>query len=763
MLARHVLVAAVALGAATTLPACVDDGPGDPLGATAQEVDTTPPTVTLVGPSTVFAPGTVNLTATAADASGIAKVRLFRGLTLWKEDFSAPYTAAIPVSLQDLGTQYYVALAYDNAGNTAMSIISTTVVAGARPIIASFTATPGSLPHGGGTVTLAWDVPGANQVTVTPPLDANHQATITQSTVFTLTATNLFGTSQASRAVMVAPALPPTVDAFTATPASLPIGGGAATLAWTVTGAEQVTIDQGIGDVTGASAQPVAPTATTTYTLTATSAGGTVTAKTTIDVATPPPPRFLVGPGGVDAGDCLATPCRTIAYAAGRSLGVGHVVLLDGTYDTSTQGNQPIDLPAGTHLIADHPSLATVKGLLVFPGGGHLEGVRIDRRAPNQTSTAGIKATGGALTIVGVDFAGRFDTEALLASGTATVAMTPGAVTDYTALTEAVPSTTIAARSFVRVLDSAQVVVDGGSFGGPGLGCGCSSVGNGTGAAMAVADTARLTLDHVVLRFHTRGLAALGAGRLEVRSSTVAPHAASAVGGYGVLLQSQLTTNAPTLRLQQSTLDGGGAVATGVRTNATGTTAHLELSMATIMNATTGVAAGAGTALTITGQFAQITANATAGIRCDGACDVDLTEGSLTGNGTSSSGAGALWLGTASVAYHLRLRGVVIASNGGPGALNAANNSAVVLRGNASSTFDLGSPGDPGGNELTNNVSGPATTSLYVETAGITVSARDNTFEASVQGADAVGAYPNHGAVTGCGRNYCVVSGGLSL
>jgi hypothetical protein len=46
-----------------------------------------------------------------------------------------------------------------------------------------------------------------------------------------------------------------------------------------------VSIDQGIGSVSASGSQTVSPTSTTTYTLTATNAGGTVTASCTVTIA----------------------------------------------------------------------------------------------------------------------------------------------------------------------------------------------------------------------------------------------------------------------------------------------------------------------------------------------------------------------------------------------------------------------------------------------------------------------------------------------
>lgn len=57
---------------------------------------------------------------------------------------------------------------------------------------------------------------------------------------------------------------------------------------WNVTGATSLSIDQGIGDVTGTSSRTVSASAGTTYTLTASNAQGSKTATTTVAVAAPP-------------------------------------------------------------------------------------------------------------------------------------------------------------------------------------------------------------------------------------------------------------------------------------------------------------------------------------------------------------------------------------------------------------------------------------------------------------------------------------------
>jgi hypothetical protein len=77
----------------------------------------------------------------------------------------------------------------------------------------------------------------------------------------------------------------PTISSFTASPAAISpfAGGGSVTLSWSVASATSLSIS-GLGAVIGNSIQ-VSPSQTTTYTLTANNAQGSVTAQTTVTVA----------------------------------------------------------------------------------------------------------------------------------------------------------------------------------------------------------------------------------------------------------------------------------------------------------------------------------------------------------------------------------------------------------------------------------------------------------------------------------------------
>ncbi|WP_220452102.1 hypothetical protein, partial [Meiothermus taiwanensis] len=104
-----------------------------------------------------------------------------------------------------------------------------------------------------------------------------------------------------------APAGPPKINAFTATPASLPSGGGSVRLEWDVNGASSLDIS-GVGSVTPADrgSKTVNLTTSRTFTLTATNSAGSVSKDASVTVApapsisvTPTSSAFVAGdPGG---------------------------------------------------------------------------------------------------------------------------------------------------------------------------------------------------------------------------------------------------------------------------------------------------------------------------------------------------------------------------------------------------------------------------------------------------------------------------------
>ena len=77
---------------------------------------------------------------------------------------------------------------------------------------------------------------------------------------------------------------PPVINSFTASPGYIQCGQ-TALLTWSTSDATSVTISPGIGTVSSSGSYSVAPPYTTTYTLTATNADGSVSATTTVTVA----------------------------------------------------------------------------------------------------------------------------------------------------------------------------------------------------------------------------------------------------------------------------------------------------------------------------------------------------------------------------------------------------------------------------------------------------------------------------------------------
>ncbi|HYZ86604.1 MAG TPA: hypothetical protein VE621_19475, partial [Bryobacteraceae bacterium] len=193
------------------------------------------------------------------------------------------------------------------ASNSAGSATATATVTVELAPAASFTScavTPTNITPGeSATITYATlnadtvsisgigQVANAGQRVVTP----------TETTTYTLTATNARGpvTCQVTVTVSARGDVPRVVN-FTANPMTI-TAGNQSTLTWNVEGATTVTISS-LGNVPAQGSQAVSPSATTTYTLTATNQFGSSTATTTITVNP-------AGPGGPGAQNPTLTAC----------------------------------------------------------------------------------------------------------------------------------------------------------------------------------------------------------------------------------------------------------------------------------------------------------------------------------------------------------------------------------------------------------------------------------------------------------------------
>lgn len=173
-------------------------------------------------------------------------------------------------------------------GGTMTGQATVTVTSG--PSI-TFTASPVFI-GAGQLSTLTWSTTNATSVSIdngigSKPTSGSMFVSPTITTTYTLTATGPGGTSTAQATVAIVPL--PSVLFFADVPNIVP--GGSSTLNWSTSGADTVTIDQGIGLTTSIGTLRVSPTQTTTYHLTATNAAGSTNAFVTITVGQQIPPK----------------------------------------------------------------------------------------------------------------------------------------------------------------------------------------------------------------------------------------------------------------------------------------------------------------------------------------------------------------------------------------------------------------------------------------------------------------------------------------
>jgi hypothetical protein len=157
---------------------------------------------------------------------------------------------ASPASLSSGGTSSLTATV--TGAGTFNTNVNWSIVSGGGSLSSN---TGGSVTYTAPTVSVQTSV----QVKASAIGDANFAKTLT------LTVSPLAATDK------------PVISSFTATPGTLPTGGGNTLLAWNVVGATSLSVNQSVGDVTGLTSKSVAVTSTTTFTLTATNTNGSST------------------------------------------------------------------------------------------------------------------------------------------------------------------------------------------------------------------------------------------------------------------------------------------------------------------------------------------------------------------------------------------------------------------------------------------------------------------------------------------------------
>jgi hypothetical protein len=152
----------------------------------------------------------------------------------------------------------------------------------------------------GQSLSFAWYQGASGDTSVPVGTDSSSFTTpsLTETASYWVRVTSAGGSVDSSTAtVTVQTTEPPaSITSFTASPTTID-AGGSSTLSWSVTGAASLSIDNGVGDVTGSSSVTVSPAATTTYTLTATNAANasmTASATVTVNAPTQDHPAFKV-------------------------------------------------------------------------------------------------------------------------------------------------------------------------------------------------------------------------------------------------------------------------------------------------------------------------------------------------------------------------------------------------------------------------------------------------------------------------------------
>jgi hypothetical protein len=230
-----------------------------------------PPTATFTAaPSTISEGEAASLSWTTSNAT-----------TVSIDNGVGAVAASGTTSVSPSTTTTYTLTASGIGGSTTKQV--SVVVTPPKPQI-NFTASPRTIAEGERS-TLSWSVLDATTVSIDQgignrPVSGSASVSPGSTTTYRLTATGPGGSSSAQVTVTV---LAPPVISFSAAPSTI-TRGSASTLAWAVTDATVVVIDDDIGALPPTGALEVRPQQTTSYLLTATGPGGVRQAQTTITV-----------------------------------------------------------------------------------------------------------------------------------------------------------------------------------------------------------------------------------------------------------------------------------------------------------------------------------------------------------------------------------------------------------------------------------------------------------------------------------------------
>ena len=359
-------------------------------------------------------------------------------------------------------TTTYLLIASGPGGALAPNPSVTITVTDPRPS-GSLEADPPSI-DAGACSNLIWRIDDASSVSIDQGIGSvspggSRSVCPGATTTYTLTASGPGGSlSRALQAtVSVASEAAPT-GTLAADPPTVLVGE-CSRLSWNTTGATSGSIDQGIGNVSASGSRPVCPAATTTYTLSASGPGGTLTPEpsATITVAQPPPVGNLdAHPAAITRGEC-SDLSWAISGATTRSIdqGIGSVApngsravcpTATTTYTLSASG------PGGT--LSPEPS-ATVAVSVPAPSGGisadplEVESGECSRLSWNTVDATGVSIDHGIGNVAGTGSRevcpSATTTYSLTATGPGGSLAPPPTVTVAVRLRSALPTGTLTA------------------------------------------------------------------------------------------------------------------------------------------------------------------------------------------------------------------------------------------------------------------------------------------------------------------------------
>lgn len=195
-----------------------------------------------------------------------------------------------------IGESYTFRLTVTNtAGLSASARVRVTTRAAAAVQILFFNANPATIQAGQASQ-LAYRVLNATTVTISGignvnPSNGTLSVSPTTTTTYVLTAKN--DTSQESATATVT-VMNPQVQILTCTATPMNImQGESATIIYATVNATSVTVNNGVGSVSPNGSFVVSPTATTTYTITASNTGGTTSCNVSVQVTPGTAPRII--------------------------------------------------------------------------------------------------------------------------------------------------------------------------------------------------------------------------------------------------------------------------------------------------------------------------------------------------------------------------------------------------------------------------------------------------------------------------------------